>query len=100
RLMAPNSSPTPRPPKMKVHEVESIQSLTRRVRDKTFRFTRGVWIDASYDPDDKLPVVELTSESREFEQVLAKEPGLKPFFDLGPVTLVWHGIVYQVKRVE
>jgi hypothetical protein len=100
RLMSPNSSSSPKAPKMKAHEVESIQSLTRRVRDKTFRFTRGVWIDASYDPDDKLPVVELTSESRDFERLLTREPGLKPFFDLGPVTLVWHGVVYNVKRLE
>jgi len=100
RLMSANSSASPKTPKMKTHEVESIQSLTRRVRDKTFRFTRGVWVDASYDPDDKLPVVELTSESREFERILSREPGLKPFFDLGPVTIVWHGLVYHVKRVE
>jgi hypothetical protein len=98
--MSGNSSASPKTPKMKTHEVESIQSLTRRVRDKTFRFTRGVWVDASYDPDDKLPVVELTSESREFERILTREPGLKPFFDLGPVTIVWHGLVYHVKRVE
>jgi hypothetical protein len=100
RLMSASSSASPKAPKMKTHEVESIQSLTRRVRDKTFRFTRGVWVDASYDPDDKLPVVEFTSESPEFERVLAREPGLKPFFDLGPVTIVWHGLVYHVKRVE
>jgi hypothetical protein len=40
-------------------------------------------------------MVELTSQSREFEHVLSREPGLKPFFDLGPVTIVWHGLVYQ-----
>gem|GEM_PF-2757643 len=74
--------------------------LSLKVGDKTFRFERSVWVDNAYDPKYKFPVLQLTHGSPEFEQALSDTPALKQFFDLGQVTVVWRGKVYEVRKKE
>lgn len=74
----------------------STAPATRRVGEKRFHFENGVWVDNQYRPAENLPVTRLTHGSAEFDEVLAKTPELKPYFELKPVIVVWQGTVYQV----
>jgi len=75
-----------------------VAPAARTVAGKTFRQENGIWVDTSYQPGNNLPVVRLTRDSREFQQTLKNLPGLKPYFDLKPVIVVWQGKVYRVEN--
>ncbi len=81
-------------------EERASMPMTKKVGGKTFRFENGVWVDSRYKPEHKLPVIQLSYGSDEFKQVLAEMPALKHFFALAPVTVVWQGKVYQVKKEQ
>lgn len=76
---------------------ETVQALTRKVRDKTFRYDNGRWIDAEFKPEFLPPRTRLDRNGADFERVLTENPELKPFFDLGRVIVVWKGKVYEVR---
>lgn len=88
----PQATPTPST------DDENFRAMTRKVRDKTFRFDRGLWIDQDYKPENRLPRLRLTRGSSEFERLLSDQPALGPFFDLGQVIVVWQGKVYEVRK--
>lgn len=71
---------------------------TRVVSSKTFRQENGRWVDEAYDAGKGLPVVRLTRDSEDYKQTLKAIPGLKPYFDLKSVIVVWQGKVYQVEK--
>lgn len=101
RRLAPRESaakaarpqPTPKP-----NEDENFHALTRKVRDKVFRFDRGVWIDQEYKPENRLQRTRLARGSAEYDRLLTEIPALSPFFDLGPVIVIWQGRVYEVRK--
>lgn len=72
--------------------------MTRQVSGKTFRFEQGIWIDESWNADDNWPVIRLTHDSENYDRVLAQIPALKNFFDLGQVTVLWQGKLYEVRK--
>lgn len=76
---------------------KAAEISTRRIGDKTFHLENNVWVDNQYKPADNLPVMRLTPGSKEFNDVLAKNSGLKPFFELKSVIVVWQGKVYRVE---
>lgn len=76
---------------------ETVRPLTRKVRDKTFRYDNGRWIDAEFKPEFLPPRTRLDRDTADFERVLTEHPELKPFFDLGRVIVVWQGKVYEVR---
>ncbi len=71
---------------------------TKTVNGKIFRQESGVWIDERYDAGKRIPVVRLTHNSPDYQQTLKEIPGLKPYFDLQPVIVVWRGKVYRVEK--
>ncbi len=76
---------------------ESVAPLTRKVRDKSFRFERGIWIDDAYKPELMAwRIVKITQGNNEYDAILAAEPVLREFFSLGRVILVWKDKVYRV----
>jgi hypothetical protein len=77
---------------------ETVRPMTRKVRDKTFRYENGRWIDAEFKPEFLPPRTRLDRDSADFERVLTEHPELKPFFDLGRVIVVWQGKVYEVRQ--
>ena len=85
-------------PARRSNDDENFQPLMRRVRDKSFRFDRGVWIDQEYKPETRLQKTRLTHGTPEFERALSDNPSLAPFFDLGAVIVVWQGRVYEVRK--
>lgn len=70
----------------------------KTVGGKTFRQENGVWVDNEYNPKSGSSVIRLTNESDAYKQTLKDNPGLKPYFDLKPVIVVWQGKVYRVEN--
>lgn len=67
----------------------------REAGGRRFRLEAGTWIDTGYDQFALLPVVDVKTAA-ERDALLAKNPALKPFLDLGPrVTVVHQGTVYR-----
>jgi hypothetical protein len=78
-------------------ENESPKPMLIPIRDKVFRFERGMLIDREYNPEmQKWRVWTLESGSEAYKQVLANEPLLKEFFDRGPILIVWKNRIYKV----
>lgn len=71
--------------------------MVRKLRDKTFSYENGTWIDQSYKPDLMYwRVIRLETGSREYERLLADDPQLREFFNLGQIIIVWRDKIYKV----
>lgn len=72
-------------------------STRRNVGDKTFYLREGVWTDAEYKEDAKLPQTVLAFGSEEYFSLIQSEPKLARYFALGErVVVVFNGRVYRV----
>ena len=89
---AENSAADRREDRAKAKEGQIIQ-----VAGKSFRSVRSVWIDTQYKPEEPVALTRLVYGSAEFNQLLKGKPGLKPFFELRNVIVVWQGQAYQVE---
>ncbi|MGH9768767.1 MAG: hypothetical protein ACREAB_15155 [Blastocatellia bacterium] len=78
---------------------ESFKTLKDRIRDKVFRFNPDLkmWIDEEYKDEMLWRVTTLKRDSAGYEQVLAKNPLLKEFFDRGPILVIWKDKIYRVR---
>jgi hypothetical protein len=57
-----------------------------------------MWIDEAYKEETMLfRVQRLTRDSKDYKDVLAKEPQLKEFFDRAPILVVWKNKIYRVR---
>jgi Ca-activated chloride channel family protein len=76
--------------------VVQTRDVIRQVRDKTFVFRDGVWIDTTYDPDVMTPEpVEFLSD--EYFELVAADSVLGDYFGLGQrVIVVLDGRVIEV----
>ena len=95
---AKSQVPTPAPLAMKKVERERSGLPVRNIGGKVFRLENAIWTDSAYDAGKDLPVVRLQHDSDEYKQTLKDFPGLKPYFDLQPVLVVWQGKVYRVAK--
>ncbi len=69
------------------------------VGTKNFYNQNGVWQDAEFKPETKLPEVNLKFGSDEFYALLNKERELAQFFALGEqVVVVWNGKIYRITK--
>ena len=86
--------------KPKPADDESSKPLKHRIRDKVFIFRReqNMWIDQDYKEETMLfRRLTLKRGSKEYEDVLARDPQLKEFFDHGPILIVWKNKIYRVR---
>jgi len=90
-LKGPTPTPTPN------IADEDIRALTRKIHDKTFRFDRGRWVDQQFKPGLLYIRVRIDRGSEQYKKILSDIPALQPFFDLGPVIVVWELKVYEVR---
>ena len=75
----------------------SARSVMRKVADKTFYLREGVWTDADFKTDAKLPETVLVFGSDAYFELLKRERKLAEFFALGErVVVVYKGRVYRV----
>ena len=79
-------------------EKDASASVVRNVGKKTFYLRDGVWTDAEFKPDARVPETVLTFGSDEYFALLKREPRLAEYFSLGEnVVVVYEGRVYRVK---
>ena len=80
---------------------EAARVGTRKVGDKTFYLREGVWTDAEFKADAKLPETVLTFGTDAYFDALKREPKLATFFALGErVVVVYKGRVYRVNATK
>ena len=76
-------------------------STTRRVGSKTFYLRDGVWTDAEFNVDSRLPELKLVFGSDAYFELLKQKPGLASYFALGEkVIVVFDGKVYKVNTTQ
>jgi hypothetical protein len=78
---------------------ESFKALTTRIQGRAFRRDKGMWIDQTYrDSVQRWRIRKLTRGTKEYDQILSANPGLKEFFDRAPILIVWKdGWIYKVQ---
>ena len=80
-------------------EVE-VQNL-KQMKDKTFYFKKGRWVDARYD--DKLPKIEIKRYSDAYFQIISKDPKIASYLSVGDnivIIIGKHQIVISDKGEE
>jgi Ca-activated chloride channel family protein len=78
-------------------ESASSSSAVRNVGGKTFYLRDGVWTDAEFKVDARLPETTLSFGSDDYFALLKREPRLADYFALGQRVVVVHqGRVYRV----
>ncbi|HEX5707188.1 MAG TPA: VIT and VWA domain-containing protein [Pyrinomonadaceae bacterium] len=76
---------------------ESQRDSVRKVGDKTFYLREGVWTDAEFKTDARLPETSLVFASDEYFELVRREPQLAKYLALGErVVVVFKGRVYRV----
>lgn len=76
---------------------DDTSSAVRRSGGKTFYLRDGVWTDAEYKAEARMPETTLTFASEEYFALLKREPRLADYFSLGErVIVVLDGRVYKV----
>jgi Ca-activated chloride channel family protein len=76
---------------------DNLSSAVRNVGGKTFYLREGVWTDAEFKTDARLPETALQFGSEAYFSLLQREPRLSQFFALGErVVVVLDGRVYRV----
>ncbi|GAC1398310.1 MAG: hypothetical protein NVSMB56_13270 [Pyrinomonadaceae bacterium] len=74
---------------------------SQKIGGKTFYARGGLWTDAEFSADAKLPESVLTFGSDEYFALLKREPQLAQFFSLGErVVVVFNGRVYRVNAAQ
>jgi Ca-activated chloride channel family protein len=82
-------------------ENESPSSAVRKVGEKTFYLRDGVWVDAEFKMEAKLPETTLEFGSEEYFALLKREPQLARYFSLGErVVVIYKGRVYKVSSKQ
>ena len=81
-------------------EADARRAAVRKVGDKTFYLREGVWTDAEFKPEARLPETALAFGSDEYFALVRREPELARFLSLGErVVVVFKGRVYRVAAV-
>ena len=76
---------------------DETSSAIRRSGGKTFYLRDGVWTDAEFRAETRMPETTLTFASDEYFALLKREPRLADYFSLGErVIVVLDGRVYRV----
>lgn len=76
---------------------DALSSLVKTIGGKTFYLREGVWTDAEFKAEARLPETTLKFGSDEYFAVLKQKRRLADFFSLGErVVVVFEGRVYRV----
>ena len=80
---------------------DSLSSAVRTVGGKTFYLREGVWTDAEFKPEARLPETTMKFGSDEYFALLKQKPRLAEFFALGErVVVVFEGKVYRITALQ
>jgi Ca-activated chloride channel homolog len=76
---------------------DSLSSAVRTVGGKTFYLREGIWTDAEFKPEARLPETTIKFGSDDYFALLKQKPRLADFFALGErVVVVYEGKVYRI----
>jgi len=76
---------------------DSLSSAVRTVGGKTFYLREGVWTDAEFKPEARLPETTIKFSSDDYFALLKQKPRLADFFALGErIVVVFEGKVYRI----
>ena len=79
---------------------ESVRPTERRIGNKRFSLKDDTWTDKTFDPDKDLPVVTIIHSSNVYNELLARQAGLKqylePFAEAERAIIVYKGTVYKL----
>ncbi|MCA1574386.1 MAG: VIT and VWA domain-containing protein [Acidobacteria bacterium] len=76
---------------------DSLSSAVRTVGGKTFYLREGVWTDAEFKPEARLPENTMRFGSDDYFALLKQKPRLADFFALGErMVVVFEGMVYRI----
>jgi len=98
--LSPNSE-TERKPASAAQETADAGSsnpLVIKINDKTFHREKGVLIDQEYKPEMEKWARWLRPDSKEYKEILEKDPSLTVFFERGPILIVWKNGIYKVMK--
>ncbi len=78
-------------------EKDTLSSAVTIVGGKTFYLREGIWTDAEFKPEARLPETTIKFSSEEYFSLLKQKPRLAEFFALGEqVVVIFEGRVYRV----
>ncbi|HXU40620.1 MAG TPA: hypothetical protein VN937_29955 [Blastocatellia bacterium] len=79
---------------------EAVRPTERRLGNKKFSLKDDTWTDKDFDPDKDLPIVTVIRDSNVYNELLAKQVGLKPYLGGFPpaerAIIVYKGTVYKL----
>ena len=79
---------------------EAVRPTEKRLGNKRFSLKDDTWTDKDFDPDKDLPIVTVIRDSNVYNELLAKQVGLKPYLGGFPpaerAIIVYKGTVYRL----
>jgi len=76
---------------------EATAGTTKKVGDRDFYRTKNYWVDSKSNLDQEAPSREITRDSKEYADILKKEPALAELSGGVPIVLYFNGINYLVR---
>jgi hypothetical protein len=79
---------------------EAVRPTERKLGNKKFSLKDDTWTDKDFDPDKDLPIVTVIRDSNVYNELLAKQVGLKAYLGGFPpadrAIIVYKGTVYKL----
>lgn len=79
---------------------DAVRPTERKLGNKKFSLKDGTWTDKAFDPDKDLPIVTVIRDSNVYNELLAKQVGLKPYLAGFPpaerAIIVYRDTVYKL----
>ncbi len=63
--------------------LEQAPQRIRNIGERTFYRKGNQWIDSRYQPDEKLPLIQIEAYSDAYFELLRRQPKLRPYLSLG-----------------
>jgi hypothetical protein len=98
--LSPNSEPERKvaAAAQETADAGSSSPLIIKINDKIFHREKGVLIDQEYKPEMDQWTRWLKRDSKEYKEILEKDPSLTVFFERGPILIVWRNGIYKVLK--
>jgi hypothetical protein len=97
--LSPNSEPERKTAAAAQETADAPSSMVIKINDKTFHREKGVLIDQEYKPEmEKWARGWLRPDSKEYKEILEKDPSLTVFFERGPILIVWKNGIYKILK--
>jgi hypothetical protein len=103
-LVGPRLSPNSEPERktaaaaQETADAGSPNPMVTKINGKIFHRVKGVLIDQEYKPEMDQWTRWLKRDSKEYKEILEKDPSLTVFFERGPILIVWKNGIYKILK--